>query len=277
MPLLSCLLAGETVIASGKPYLSTARWILMPLIFLPPSKPRPKQVGAERQERLSMMTALGTGLSPQACRQAWIKWLSRRRHSPSRGQRACTACRTGELANGAPLHAAERHAPDRQDRLAQRRSGQRRLQPGAGPPGAIRRHGRQFHQHRVDKGLDVTESIPRGRRRLGGSEGGAHRRLIRWLLRWPQTEPIALPSVSPHSPQSSILVSTGWHAPSANRFLLEAGPRGAGRPLRADRRQCPSHQDRAGAQDRREGRRVARRPGAPRLDQTELRATAANP
>src|SRR3954471_17196594 len=28
---------------------------------------------------------------------------------------------------------------------------------------------------------------------------------------------------------------------------------------------------------RREGRRVARRPGAPRLDQTELRATAANP
>ena len=32
-----------------------------------------------------------------------------------------------------------------------------------------------------------------------------------------------------------------------------------------------------GAQDRREGRRVDRRPGAPRLDQTELRATAANP
>src|SRR5690349_12617890 len=64
MPWLSCLFAGEMLIASGKPYLSTARWILMPLIFLPPSKPRPKQVGAERQERLSMMTALGTGLSP---------------------------------------------------------------------------------------------------------------------------------------------------------------------------------------------------------------------
>src|SRR4051812_36866642 len=58
------------------------------LIFLPPSKPRPKQVGAERQERLSMMTALGTGLSPQACRQARIKRLSRRRHRPSRVQRA---------------------------------------------------------------------------------------------------------------------------------------------------------------------------------------------
>src|SRR6187431_3434639 len=88
MPLLSCLLAGETVIASGKPYLSTARWILMPWIVLPPLKPRPKQVGAESQERLSRMTALGTGLSPQACRQARIKRLSRRRHSPSRVQRA---------------------------------------------------------------------------------------------------------------------------------------------------------------------------------------------
>jgi hypothetical protein len=31
----------------GKPYLSTARWILMPLIFLPPSKPRAKQLGAK--------------------------------------------------------------------------------------------------------------------------------------------------------------------------------------------------------------------------------------
>src|SRR3954454_9263492 len=88
MPLLSCRLAGETWIANGKPYLSTAKWILMPLIFLPPSKPRPKQVGAERQERLSTMTALGSGVSPQACRHVWIKRLSSRRHSPSRVQRA---------------------------------------------------------------------------------------------------------------------------------------------------------------------------------------------
>src|SRR3954469_19520968 len=88
MPLLSWTFAGETVIASGKPYLSTAKWILMPLIFLPPSKPRPKQVGAERQERLSTMTALGSGGSPQACRHVWIKRLSSRRHSPSRVQRA---------------------------------------------------------------------------------------------------------------------------------------------------------------------------------------------
>src|ERR671910_1504550 len=88
MPLLSCIFAAETLIASGKPYLSTARWILMPLIFLPPSKPRPKQVGAERQERLSMMTALGSEVSPQARRHVWIKRLSSRRHRPSRVHRA---------------------------------------------------------------------------------------------------------------------------------------------------------------------------------------------
>ena len=41
-----------------------------------------------RRVTLSMMTALGTGLSPQTCRQARIKRLSRRRHSPSRVQRA---------------------------------------------------------------------------------------------------------------------------------------------------------------------------------------------
>src|SRR5919112_3557634 len=88
MPLLSWTFAGETVIASGKPYLSTARWTLMPLIFLPPSKPRPKQVGVEGHERLSTMTALESAVSPQACRQARIKRLSRRRHKPSRVQRA---------------------------------------------------------------------------------------------------------------------------------------------------------------------------------------------
>src|SRR5512141_2579361 len=88
MPLLSCLFAAETLIASGKPYLSTARWILMPLIFLPPSKPRVKQLGADRQDRLSMMTALGSGVSPQARRQARIKRLSSRRHTgPSSKQR----------------------------------------------------------------------------------------------------------------------------------------------------------------------------------------------
>src|SRR5215203_4413256 len=30
--------------------------------------------------------------------------------------------------------------------------------------------------------MTLTESIPRGRRSLGGVEGGAHRLLVRWLL-----------------------------------------------------------------------------------------------
>src|SRR3954462_9636075 len=128
MPLPSCWLGAETLIASGKPYLS--RWILMPLIFLPPSKPRPKQFAAERQDRLSTMTALGSGVSPQACRQVWIKRLSRRRHTgPPGKQRVQRAERNvAQLADRAPLHAAEAHAPDRH--VAQRRSDQRRLRPG---------------------------------------------------------------------------------------------------------------------------------------------------
>src|SRR6187200_3266569 len=99
MPLLSCLLAGETVIASGNPYLSTARWILMPLIFLPPSKPRPKQVGAEQHDRLSMMTALGSAVSPQACRQARIKRLSRRRHTGPPGEQRVQRAKRVHRAN----------------------------------------------------------------------------------------------------------------------------------------------------------------------------------
>jgi hypothetical protein len=87
-----------------------------------------------------------------------------------------------QLANRPPLHAAEPDAPDRHDRLAQRRSSQGRLRSGATPPRAVCRHGRQFRQHRVDEGIDVTESIPRGRRSLGGVEGGAHMLRIRWLL-----------------------------------------------------------------------------------------------
>src|SRR4051812_29494614 len=82
MPLLSWTFAGETVIASGKPYLSTAKWILMPLIFLPPSKPRPKQVGAERQERLSTMTVLGSGVSPHVKGHAIFPDVGRQNSSP---------------------------------------------------------------------------------------------------------------------------------------------------------------------------------------------------
>jgi hypothetical protein len=44
-------------------------------------------------------------------------------------------------------------------------------------------------------------------------------RLVRWLLRWPQTYPAALPRVSPHSPQSSIPVSTGPARPICEQVL----------------------------------------------------------
>src|SRR4051794_37597781 len=189
MPLVSWVLAGETSIASGMPYFSTATWILTPRIFLPPSMPRVKQLGAERQERLSITTVLGSVVSPQASRQVRRSRASSRRHSPSRVQRAKSvySVLNGKLTDRPPLQAAEPDAPDRQDRLAQRCSRQRRLRPGAGWPSAICRHPLKFHQHRVDEGLDVTESIPRGRRGLGGSDGGAHMRRIRWLLRGPQT------------------------------------------------------------------------------------------
>src|SRR3954469_11767509 len=99
------------------PCLSTATWILTLRIFLPPSKPRPKQVGAERHELspdscpladsergLSMMTALGSAVSPQACRQAWIKRLSSRRHKPSLVQRANSVYRVpNEMSHSWPI------------------------------------------------------------------------------------------------------------------------------------------------------------------------------
>src|SRR5271165_4905947 len=55
-----------------------------------PSMPRSKQLGAERQDRLSMTTTLGSGESPQARRQLRRSRLSNRRQRPSRVQRANT-------------------------------------------------------------------------------------------------------------------------------------------------------------------------------------------
>jgi hypothetical protein len=59
---------------------------LAPRIFFPPSMPRAKQLGAERQVRLSMATALGSGAA--------------------------------QLVDGPPLHATETNTPDRHHRLA---------------------------------------------------------------------------------------------------------------------------------------------------------------
>ena len=133
MPLVSWTFAGETSIASGMPCFSTPRWTWTPWIFLPPSKPRSKQLGADLQDRLSMTTALGSAVSPQASRQVRRSRSSRRRHSQpgpagKQGEQR-VEWDVAELSDGTPLHAAE--APDRQDRLAQRRSSQRRLWPGA--------------------------------------------------------------------------------------------------------------------------------------------------
>ncbi len=74
---------------------------LTPRIFLPPSKLRSKQLGAERHDlladsrpladgerRLSITTAVGSAVSPQASRQVRRSRSSSRRHSPSRVQRA---------------------------------------------------------------------------------------------------------------------------------------------------------------------------------------------
>ena len=88
MPLVSCTLAGAASIASGTPYFSTARWTFTPRIFLPPSTPRAKQLGAEGQVRLSITMALGSAVSPQVSRHVRRSRSSKRRHSPSRVQRA---------------------------------------------------------------------------------------------------------------------------------------------------------------------------------------------
>src|SRR3954454_23408583 len=100
---------------------------------------------------------------------------------PSSKQRVQRAERNvAQLADRAPLQAAKADAPNRHDRLAQGCSGQWRLRPA--PCWLRARHGREFRHHRVDEGIDVTESVPRGRRSLGGVEGGAHMRLVRWLF-----------------------------------------------------------------------------------------------
>src|SRR3954469_20028039 len=178
MPLLSWTFAGETVIASGNPYLSTARWILMPLIFLLPSQPRRKQAGAARQERLSTMTALGSGVSPQACRHVWIKRLSSRRHRPSRVHRANSVYSVPNgIAGQSPATACRKSRRTRSPCCAGL------LRPMAASARAVLPSCPPWpRQHRVNEGVDVTESIPRGQRSLGGCKGGAHMLLVRWLL-----------------------------------------------------------------------------------------------
>src|ERR1700722_19671315 len=110
MDLMACRFAGATSIARGMPCFSTATWILTPRIFLPPSMPRAKQLGAERQERLSMTTALGSGGSPQARRQMRRSRSSSRRQKAEPGPTGEQSVEraegdTAELSDGPPLHA----------------------------------------------------------------------------------------------------------------------------------------------------------------------------
>src|SRR5918912_1106980 len=60
---------------------------------------RGQPLGAERSERLSATTAEGRTTSPQARRQSSARRWPRRRHSPSRVQRAKVACK---LVKGMP-------------------------------------------------------------------------------------------------------------------------------------------------------------------------------
>src|SRR4051812_1629270 len=117
-----------------------------------------------------MMRALGTGLSPQACRQARIKRLSRRRHRPSRVHRANSVY---SVPNGmSQSWLVARHCMPQNAALWSAMIALRNAAPVSGG----------FGPERVDEGIDIGERIQRGRGSLGGGEGGAHMQLFRWLL-----------------------------------------------------------------------------------------------
>src|SRR3954452_25142177 len=107
MAFVSWRFAGATSIASGMPYFSTAIWILTPRTFLPPSTPRSKQLGAERQERLSITTTLGSGLSPQARRQVRRRVAGLRCRNPAPSEPDGTIARHPAQASAA-LYAARK-------------------------------------------------------------------------------------------------------------------------------------------------------------------------
>jgi hypothetical protein len=80
---------------------------LTPRIFLPPSIPRSKQLGAERQDRLSITTALGSGASPQARRQVRRRVAGLRCRSPAPSEPDGTIARHPAQASAA-LYAARK-------------------------------------------------------------------------------------------------------------------------------------------------------------------------
>src|SRR3954465_4763418 len=123
-----------------------------------------------------------------------------------------------ELSDRSPLHVAEANAPDRHHRLAQRRSGQRRLGPRAHRSAAILCHGLEFRQHCVDEGLDVSERIPRGRWRFGGAGGGSH---VRTSMLLPYADRVRCSPVRP--PRAIRPIVAIEPAPISSCFLQTDG------------------------------------------------------
>src|SRR4051812_20736661 len=229
MPLVSWVFAGDTSIASGMPYFSTAIWILMPLIFLPPSMPRMKQArrraaGAAVDHQRARLRGVAAG-EPPGPAQPVEQPAPQPEPGPAGEQRVKRAERdAGELADGAPLHAAEAGAPDRHDRFAQLRPGQRRLGPGPCRSCAIRRHGGEFHQDLVHEGVDVGERIPGGRSGLCGTGGGAHMLRIRWLSTGAADIPLRPPDVTP----LLLKVASGPTPPGTTHLQTDSEPTSAG-------------------------------------------------
>src|SRR5690349_21616401 len=224
MPLLSWVLTGVTSIASGIPYFSTATWIFTPLIFLPPSTPRSKQLGAERQERLSITTVLGSGVSPQASRQERRSRSSSRRHSPSRVQRANSENR---VPNGMPESSPlARHCmpqkPTHQIAITVLRSSAP-ASAGLGPGrvGRVPSAAMAASSTRTSSmKAPVSENASQGAGAVFAGRVAVPICLeIRWLLTRVADIPPLPPDVTPYSSQSGIPAGTAGHDPSANRLL----------------------------------------------------------
>jgi hypothetical protein len=231
MPLVSYRFAGEISIARGKLYLSTARWILTPRIFFPPSMPRSKQLGAECQGRLSMTTALGSGSSPQARRHVRRSRFSSRRQRPSRVQRANNPYRWPKgLSHSRPI--ARRCMLQKQTHqiamTALRNADPATLAPIAS--GGRLSHGLEFGLHFVDESINICKCIPLA---SGGLFRNGRRFHVRALML--SIMEIGLDSrlwgAVHTSTDCCYRRHTNWLGPSTNRFVLTFSARLLLRPL----------------------------------------------
>src|SRR5919199_3097332 len=187
-PARSSTLAGVHSRSSSEPCLSHKACSFTPLISLPPSMPRAKQLGAERCERLSTTTAEGSTSSPQAKRQSKARRCPSRRHSPSRVQREGTVkgreWHAREDPSDAPLHAGEGQHPDQPENAP----AQIRIWLAAAPvrAGALAVHGFQFGLCGIDEDLNLGERVPSiARLRPGDASGGVGNHITgAWVVGW---------------------------------------------------------------------------------------------